>query len=545
MSQHWSRCIFLCLFNGMLTACRQTESKQSDTSQPEIENGPVAAICPEGNEVSLMSTHGCILGTESNGLEYYLNIPYASPPLDELRWRRPIQHDIWTEPLDGTRVGNVCMQQSYDGIVGSEDCLNLNIIRPTDRPSSELPILFFTHGGSFTTGSGVDEAYINNPQLAQNAIVVTHNYRLNAFGFLAHLDLTTEDAMDNGTGSSGNQGLFDTLMALEWIYDNAESIGGNPRNIMVFGESAGATSTCALLASPLAEGLFDSAILQSANCLWFPELTTPTPYSEPAQNVGDTLADTVGCSNENPIECLRGKSADEILNALPEHTWQPNVDSVFLNTHPTLAMAYGNFNRVPIVAGVTGNEGSMFVRELGLQTEEELQATLMEWAPFFGLLDTDTLQSLYSVEKYGSVQEAFDQFYADLIFVCPTKFLLDSVSPYVPTYGYHYTHVPSWIDFYSYMEGWGSYHSSELPFVFGTYLDTLTNDETILSTQLQDAWVSVADGTPILSSDTTWTEYRSDLENGGAWAQWDTTSAVMVTGVKKDNCDYIASQWWQ
>ena len=95
------------------------------------------------------------------------------------------------------------------------------------------------------------------------------------------------------------------------------------------------------------------------------------------------------------------------------------------------------------------------------------------------------------------------------------------------------------------MEGWGSYHGSELPFVFGSFLDTLTAEEQALSYQLQAAWISVADGAPSLSSDTPWPTYDSELTNGGAWAQWDTTGANMVTGVKKDRCDYIASQWWQ
>ena len=153
----------------------------------------------------------------------------------------------------------------------SEDCLNLNIMRPTGSTDSSLPILFFTHGGSFTNGSGIDDVYISNPQLLQNAIVVTYNYRLNAFGFLAHPDLTTEDAQTMAMAPLETKVSLIRLLPHNGSHDNAEAIGGSPRNIMISGESAGATSTCALLASPLAEGLFDSAILQSANCPWFPD----------------------------------------------------------------------------------------------------------------------------------------------------------------------------------------------------------------------------------------------------------------------------------
>ncbi len=545
MSLYLQPTVILHLWIGSLFGCTQTENKQEDTSVPDVVDVLEPASCPEGNELSWMSTHGCVIGAESTGIEYFLNIPYASPPVEELRWKRPISHEIWTEPLEATTAGNVCVQQTTTGIIGSEDCLSLNIMRPADEPNASQPILFFTHGGSFINGSGVEDVYINNPYLAKKAILVTHNYRLNAFGFLAHPDLTIEDSETYGLGTSGNQGLFDTLMALEWIYNNAESFGGDPSNIMIFGESAGAASTCTLLTSPLAEGLFDAAILQSGNCLWFPELNAATPYSEPAENIGVTLADTLGCPDENAIQCLRDKDPEDIVNALPSDSYHPNVDSVFLDTHPSLSLASGSFNQVPIIAGINGNEGSYFVRYLGLETKEELEANLLEWGYYFGLQDTETLLSLYSIEEYGTAQEAFDQFYGDLIFVCPTKFILDSVSPYVPAYGYHYTHVPSWIDFYPYMEGWGSYHGSELPFVFGTFFDTLTSEEQILSSQLQDVWISMALGSPEVSEGTPWQEYDSELQNGGLWAQWDTTGTTMVTGVKKDNCDYIAEQWWQ
>ncbi len=440
-------------------------------------------------------------------------------------------------------MGNFCLQSTDQGVFGNEDCLNLNIMRPATLNDEPLPILFFTHGGSFTNGAGNEETYINNPQLAKNAILVTHNYRLQALGFLAHPELSKEDAdLYSGSGTSGNQGLFDTLLALQWVNDNAEAIGGSTDSIMIFGESAGGESTCALLTSPIAADLFTSALIQSAGCLWFPELKTSTLYSQPAEEIGTQFIQEVGCEIDD-LDCLRSKDAEEIIEAMPDDNYSPNVDGIFLTTHPTLSLAYGNFNRVPIAAGVTGNEGSMFIHDLGLETETELVENLNDWSQYFGITDTETLHSLYTIEEHGTAQEAFDQFYSDLLFVCPTRFLLESVSPYVATYGYHYTHVPSWIEYYPFMEGWGSYHSSELPFVFGSYLDTLTVEENALSAEMQQSWIGFANQQPTVGN-AEWTQYSTQLSEGGAWAHFGSTSIEMTSGVNKSKCDFISIQWF-
>ena len=203
--------------------------------------------------------------------------------------------------------------------------------------------------------------YIVNPQLATDAIVVTHNYRLGALGFLAHPDLTDEDAEEQGgRGGSGNQGLFDSLMALKWVADNAEAFGGDPDQLMIFGESAGGMSTCALLASPLAEGLFSSALIQSAGCLFINQaLAAATSFSEPAEAQGERLAEQLSCQDDT-LDCLRSATDSEVLQALQEESFQPNVDGIFIPSPIGTMMQNGDFNRVPITAGITANEELIF-----------------------------------------------------------------------------------------------------------------------------------------------------------------------------------------
>jgi para-nitrobenzyl esterase len=526
----------------------KTQSAGNDTGKTETE--PVPAVCPEDVEHSLMSSHGCILGKESGGLEHFLNIPFALPPVGELRWKRPVPTPVWEAPLEADIIGNYCIQQGDTGMVGDEDCLYLNIIRPDGTTTdSGLPILFFIHGGSFTNGSGLDDTYLSDPQLAQDSIVVTINYRLNGFGFLAHTALTDEDAAEfEQGGTSGNQGLFDALLALQWVKDNAQALGGDPEKLMMFGESAGGMSTCSLLVSPLAEGLFTSALIQSAGCLWLNQpLSLGNAFMESAEDKGDRIVQSLGCEGDSKeiLSCMRELSEQEIYQAsMEEDNFQPNVDRIMIPDDVGLMFFQGDFNKVPIIAGVNENEASMFIWYLDLTTQEELEETLDEWAPYWGITDTTTMHELYNTEVYGDSQLALEQFYSDLSFVCPTRFFLESVSRFTPAYGYYYTHEASWIDSYPALEGWGAYHSSELPFVFGTFLDTLTEQENILSSTMQSAWINHANLSPNVNGVGEWPLYNNSQGQGGTWMELNTTNLGVVTGVRQQQCDFISEQWY-
>lgn len=209
---------------------------------------------------------GPINGVQEGGVWVYKGIPYAAPPVGELRWKEPQPAEPWKEVRPCTEFGPACPQPSSDDQGGfmavgetSEDCLYLNVWSPAETPGERLPVMVWIHGGAFRTGAGSQAVYDGVNLAEKDVVVVTINYRLGPLGFFAHPLLTEESP----NGSSGNYGLLDQVAALEWVERNIASFGGDPDNVTVFGESAGAMSICDLMASPLAEGLFDRAIVQS------------------------------------------------------------------------------------------------------------------------------------------------------------------------------------------------------------------------------------------------------------------------------------------
>ena len=542
----------------LLWGCSGGGDTDTDTDSP-----PVSTPCTEGDPLAVATTDGCVLGLDDwMYSEAFLGIPYAAPPVGALRWQRPVAGDGWEETLSADAFGEICVQAKDAALVGieagdgAEDCLTLNVLRPKGTTAGAgLPVLFFTHGGSHENGAGSQEYFMDDPRLAEEAVVVSHNYRLGDFGFMAHKALTAEDAAASGTsGSSGNQGLFDSLMALQWVVDNAEAFGGDPEQVMVFGESAGGLTTCALLASPLAKDLFSSALIQSIGCMWLSKPlkdTAGTGWLESGEDQGARLAAALGCSgsDEEVLQCMREASVGEVIAALPpEDAYGPSVDGVFLPDAAGTLFYFGDYNRVPIAAGVVADEGTMFTHHWGINTEAVLEESLRGWGASMGLSDLDNLVLLYSAEAYGGdTQRAFDQFYADLFFVCPTRFFLQNVAYYGPAYGYYYAHEPSWLPFYPALDGWGAYHSSEMIFVFGTSLDDLTEEERGFSERLGDTWRSMAQGTPQIPEFGEWPLFSEDLSastDGGKWVQFTATETTLETGVRKERCDFFAEQWF-
>lgn len=529
MTQQWP-----CLLALLSLACAQNTPEDDvppDTDLPEV------PLCPEDSELAVETADGCILGTLWGDGEAFLGIPYAAPPVGSLRWVNPQPHPGWSTPHDGSQFGAMCVQAKDVPLTttaagdGEEDCLTLNIFRPagTDANSS-YPILFFTHGGSYENGSGDSELYTANPVLAESAIVVTHNYRLGPFGFLV-----------DSHELKGNQGLFDSYTALQWVVDNAENFGGNPDQLMVFGESAGAMTTCAFLTSPLTEGLFSAAFMQSIGCGW---LQTP---ASAAAGQGERMASTLGCT-AGDLSCMQAVPAAEIVAALgPDESYFAIVDEIFVPEPVGQSIYTGAFHRVPVVAGVNADEGSMFVHHLGIDTPASLEENLRTTGGYFGINDLDTLISMYSVANYGDPQRAYDQFYGDIVFHCMTRFFLSNASEYTDTYAYYFTHEPSWIPFYPSLDGWGAYHSAELTYVFGTQQELLPEYEQEFSRDLTDMWLSVAQQQPTLPSGAPWTPFsESDSwwTDGGKMVELTPGGFEPLSGVKKAQCDFIADQWW-
>ncbi len=183
----------------------------------------------------------------ADGVAVFKNIPFAQPPVGELRWREPLPAKAWTGVRDATAFGPMCNQNDNKQLPHSEDCLQLNVWTPKWPRTSRVPVMVWIHGGGNTAGSGV-EALFNGEVLARHGVVVVNvNYRLGVFGFFAHPGLTKESPHH----AAGNYGLADQIMALHWVRDNIAKFGGNPANVTIFGESAGASDVNSLIASPL------------------------------------------------------------------------------------------------------------------------------------------------------------------------------------------------------------------------------------------------------------------------------------------------------
>ena len=508
--------------------------------------------CPEDIELGLETTTGCIIGDNEGNIEQWIGIPYAQPPIGERRFARTVPVLPWNEPLEADEFGPMCMQWDLTGftpqLVGDEDCLTLNIFRPENAdPDVALPILFFTHGGSYTQGAGSLDTYALEPQLAESAIVITHNYRLGPFGFFAHAEVTAEDAdnHDDG-GSSGNQGLFDSLTALQWVVDNAEVMGGDANQVLVFGESAGGTTTCAFLNSPLAEGMFQAALIQSVGCgfiEWPLNDLTDSAYTISAEDYGAYIAWQVGCDG---LQCLRDMDANTFMTPLIENTFGANVDGVFVPRPARQAFAEGDFNQVPVFAGFNANEGVFFTFEMGIETNDDLQNTLLEWGEFYALSDPAALLTTYTSETFGSPQQAFDAFYGDLTFSCPTRSFLEAISPHVDARAYYFTESPDWLAFYPDIANWGAFHGAELPFVFGTNMEYYSASEQTLSNAMQDAWIRTLNQ-PAIDPVGDWPIFGASggvAVNGGTFVQLDSGGVQIQEGVFNDRCDLLDAQGW-
>jgi len=298
---------------------------------------------------------GLIAGTPSPqwsyGIRVFRGVPYAAPPVGNLRWRSPQPVVPWQGVKEADHYSPACMQAPtakdsngwMDGLTPvSEDCLYLNIWTPAKSADDKLAVMVFIPGGGNTRGAASELQYDGNNLAKKGVVYVDINYRLGVFGFLAHPDLTKESEHH----ASGNYALQDQIAALRWIQRNIAKFGGNPNNVMLFGHSAGASNLAALMASPQAKGLFHRALAQSGG------LGNQVPLAQ-AEEAGVKFAESLGAHS---ILQLRAKSAEEVLNARRTLNG-PIVDGWVLPQDIFSIFAAGKQNDVPLIAGSVGDDG--------------------------------------------------------------------------------------------------------------------------------------------------------------------------------------------
>ena len=298
---------------------------------------------------------GLITGTPTiqwtPGVKLYRGIPYAAPPVGDLRWRPPQPVVPWTGVKAADHFSPACMQPPTategnawrEGLgILSEDCLYLNVWTPAQSSDAHLPVVVFIHGGGNVRGAASENQYDGAYFAKKGVVFVSFNYRMNVFGFLAHPDLTRESEHH----SSGNYALLDQIAALQWIQSNIASFGGDPTNVMVFGHSAGSSNLSSLLASPLAHGLFERALLQSGV-----NIAKGIPLTDAEKN-GENYAASLGAHS---IADLRKIPAEQLLKSLPRQNG-PIVDGWVLPQDVYSTFAAGKQNDVPLVVGSVAND---------------------------------------------------------------------------------------------------------------------------------------------------------------------------------------------
>ena len=406
------------------------------------------------------------------GIMAFEGIPFAAPPVGDLRWRPPAPVEPWDGVREATAPGAICPQQGLPGGAGgatqSEDCLLLNVWAPVEVAAS-LPVMVWIHGGGYRLGSGSGSE--GAPLAAQDVVLVTINYRLNVFGFLAHPALSAESEH----GASGNYGLLDMVAALEWVRDNAAAFGGDPNRVTIFGESAGGGAVAALMLAPQAEGLFHRAIAQSTYVHgWDRPLDAAARGWEPAEVLGERVAEALGApgAGAEALAAMRTADTQAVLEAggagalflWSGTVWAPNVDGWAIPDDPVAMYAAARQHRVPLIAGITANEGSLFRPRYEIADAEGFEEYVRS---DFAAVAPDAL-ALYDTSGEGGFGASLDRLVHDMFFAGPARLQLRAnVAAGAPVWFYQFAQVPPT----PMGERFGAHHAAELPYVFGT-LDT-------------------------------------------------------------------------
>jgi len=428
----------------------------------------VLSVEARAQSVMVTTGSGTVIGQSQRGVDTFLGIPYAAPPVGALRFQPPTPATRWQQPRPADHFGAACPQTSTLGTPSTnEDCLTLNVYRPSVSTQGR-PVLVFFYGGSFRYGDAGVAPGGNGPDYTGNdiarrigAIVVTVNYRLGALGFLAAPALDNENAHH----VSGNYGLLDQQAALRWVASNARAFGGDPKNVTVFGQSAGALSIVDQMVSPGAAGLFERVQLQSVGSLATAKLAS-------AEKQDESIVDEVGCANADDVAaCLRQVPVSTFLTAAGGAIG-PNVDGFVLPTEPQDALASGAFSHVPVIEGSNLDEGTYFIAQFTSTighdvTLNNANAILVN---AFGKTNANAIATEYALGQNATPGQTLSSILTDEFFSCPAYNLRETLQYQVPVieyefsqpdpvYDYPVPQVSSIVD--------GDAHTTELAYFFG------------------------------------------------------------------------------
>jgi para-nitrobenzyl esterase len=548
----------------LMSACGGDARSGSANSDAGPSTLPDAGDDSEPSEVTeiqqgttLALADGMVRGATTDATRTFIGIPYAAPPVGDLRWKPPAAVAHWDGVLDATGPGVACIQGTLgrDSTIESrEDCLQINVFAPDPAPRTALPVMVWLHGGGNVAGSANDLAASQRifdgaaliRAAAEPVVVVTLNYRLGALGFLAHPALRKEQ------GASGNYGLMDQQAALHWVKRNILAFGGDPKDVTLFGESAGAMDTCFQILAHGSEGLFQRAIMESGSC------ATPIKTAAEAESDGNAYAATLGCpgSSAETLTCLRAISAADAQPADPPSApggilfMSPNraipltegsgdrgvlatLDGRFLAEQPRAALEAGHFADVPMIIGTNAREAGFLLRDTDAFTSES--EYLKALSDVFGD-QAHAIAEHYPVANYASANDAANAAASDFAFVCPARSLARAAARETDVFVYNWSRgaeVPPFA-------GLGAAHGVELLWVWDIWTRVLgaPPDEVGLVHKVADYWtVSPSTATRMAAADrrgrsTTTRRRRSSFSTSRSARQTDLGSRAATFGMR-------------
>lgn len=423
---------------------------------------------------------GIVRGVEQDGVIAFEGIPYAAPPVGALRWRAPQPAKPWDGVRDATAFGPSCMQPQGKNV--SEDCLTLNVWRPAAPSSKPLPVMVWIHGGALVRGG--TSLYPGHALAAQGVVVVSMNYRLGRLGFFAHPALADESPGE----LRGNYGYMDQLAALRWVQANIAAFGGDPKNVTLFGESAGGGSVLVHLTSPLVRGLFQRAIFESPGAPTARSLMTPMSDLDDAQTIAVDYARALGIQDD-ALKRLRalpattlveGASGPEVLAAIAARKHVPGfalaiVDGRLVVDVPEQALLDGTQTKVPIIVGANDRDLALGVAT----TKDELFETL-------GRVDA---RPFYDPDGKVPLDELKQQVFADGLMVEPARHLANETARAgQPTWHYRFSYVAE----RERASSKGALHAAEIPYVFAVLNQNATDADRAMAKTVSAYWIAFA-----------------------------------------------------
>jgi para-nitrobenzyl esterase len=491
-----------------------------------------SSAAPVAAQPVVPTDRGLVQGVETPVLTKYLGIPYAAPPVGNLRWRAPQPPARWTQTLVADDYAPHCAQPAspFGRPSTSEDCLYLNVYTPLGAKAvgpkrgsrarrrtpkdKGAPVMVWIHGGALAVGES--DEYDPTKLVRKGVIVVTINYRLGWLGFLAHPALSAETAYHG----SGDYGLMDQQAALGWVKRNISRFGGDRGNVTIFGQSAGGLSVHSHLASPGSAGLFNKAIAQSgAYVLDLPSLAS-------SETRGTNFAASSGCPDQTAA-CLRQIPVETILHSQPTETGSvlPNIDGKVLTRSYRSAFTSGQFNRVPVVEGSTHDEFSLFAYTnieavFGVLPPELYSVVVNTLLQTLGVpADAAAVQAEYPVASYNnSVGEAITALGTDMLFACNGRTAAQLLSKYVPVYTYEFNdpNAPQlFVPPASFP--YRAYHGAEVQYLFDvpnqTGVPGLNGEQMKLADTMKTYWTQFArTGQPTAKGTPYWNRYLPTTE---------------------------------